>query len=250
MDDVSSSSSSNSHLHQLAIDAALHCEWNEAIHLNEEIVKQDPTNTASLNRLARALFELGKYTQAKKIYQNVLTIDPYNVIAQKYLKKVSAFKVDKDGSANHHTVVSNVIIPSMFLEEPGITKIVNLIKIAEPAKLSLLCAGALVNLNPKSRAVTVTDFDNNYLGSLPDDTAHHILKLIKGGNKYQALIKSVKSNSITILIREIFRSRRFHNQPSFLDNAKVLTYSSENITTHSDDDEVIEEIEEFEGYQT
>ncbi len=255
MDEViqttSTSSSANPHLHQLAIEAALHSNWGEAIELNEQIIEMEPTSTASLNRLARALFEIGKYSQARKIYQDVLLLDPYNIIAQKSLKKLSAFKTDKEmtGTINHNNTLA--ILPSMFLEEPGITKIVSLIKIAEPQKLSALSSGIMVNLIPKSRGITVTGMDETYLGILPDDTAFHLLKLIKGGNKYSAFVKSIKSNGVTLLIREVFRSRKFRNQPSFLDNAKVLTYSSDHLTTSQEEvDEIVEEVEEFEGFST
>jgi len=223
-----------SNLDGIAIDAALACDWNKAETINRQIIKQDPQNTACLNRLARALFELGKYQQAKKIYQSVLEIDPYNPIAQKNLKRATAFK------KNESRVVTNppqsiIITPNLFLEEAGITKVVNLLKVAEPQKLSKLYAGALVNLVTKNRGITVTDYENNYLGVLADDMAHLLLKLIKGGNKYQALIKSVKPNGLSILIREVFRSKKFRNQPSFLDSSKPLTYSSDNITLTYDD---------------
>ena len=52
---------------------------------------------------------------------------------------------------------------------------------------------------------------------LPDDTAHLLTRLIKGGNKYELFIKSVRVNALSVLIRETFRSKRFKNQPSFLD---------------------------------
>ncbi|MBI2596471.1 tetratricopeptide repeat protein [Candidatus Daviesbacteria bacterium] len=218
-------------LERLAIDAALSCQWEKALEYNKEIKKTEPENVECLNRLAKAYFELGKYLQAKKIYQEVLKLDPYNLIAQKNLKKAGAFK--KNAGAKN-IPIQVAISPSLFLEEPGITKLVSLIKVAEPQRLLTLSAGSLVNLIPKNRGISVTDGNNLYLGVLPDDTAHHLLKLIKGGNKYQALIKSVKPNGLTLLVRETFRSKKFKNQPSFLDNAKILIYSSHNIPLDPD----------------
>lgn len=228
-------------LERLAVDAALNCQWAKALEYNREIQKKDPENIECLNRLAKAYFELGQYLQAKKIYQEVLKLDPYNLIAQKNLKKVSAFKRNslvKHSPLENHTSIS----PLLFLEEPGITKVVSLIKVAEPHRLLMLSSGVLVNLIQKNRGVSVTDSGNQYLGVLPDDTAHHLLRLMRGGNKYQALIKSIKQNGLTIIIREVFRAKRFKNQPSFLDNTRIITYSSQNIpfntdelTTESDD---------------
>lgn len=223
---------STAELDRQAIDAALTCNWQTAEKLNRLQARLEPQNTECLNRLGRALLELGKYSQAKKIYQVVLEIDPYNSIAQKNLKRVQAFKKNdykNPGNGQIQALVST-ISPSFFLEESGITKAANLIKVAEPNRLSRLYPGVAVKLVTKNRGISVTDFEGNYLGVLADDTSHLLLRLIKGGNKFEALIKSVKLNGLTILIREVYRSARFRNQPSFLDSAKGMTYSSDHIT--------------------
>lgn len=234
---------STSNLHRLAINAALTSNWDQAIDYNRELIKTEPENVDCLNRLAKAYLELGKYSSAKKIYNEVLKLDPYNTIAQKNLKKVTSFKVGQNDNIKSPTQNNaKALNPSSFLEEPGKTKIVTLVKAAEPNKLVLLSAGHEVNLVTKNRGISVTDADNQYLGVLPDDTAHHLLKLIRGGNKYQALIKAFKANSLTLLIREVYRSKKFKNQASFLDSSRILTYSSDNILIGSS--EVQEELEE------
>jgi len=230
-------------LQKQAIDAALSYNWEEAVLLNKQIIKDQPEDIDCLNRLARAFFELGKLPQAKKLYQTVLKIDPYNSIAQKNLKRVNSFKgTPRDGVVSHNGT-HMAISPALFLEEPGITTVVNLIKLAEPNKLSLLYPGMMVNLTLKNRRICVTDQDSNYLGALPDDMSHLILKLLAGGNKYQALIKSVKANGLTVLIRETFRSKKFRNQPSFLTDSHSFAYSSDhiNFSTEDGDDSPVEE---------
>jgi tetratricopeptide (TPR) repeat protein len=213
-------------LSRQAIDAALSCEWEKALDLNLKIIEKDPENVDCMNRLAKAYCELGEYNQAKKIYEDVLKIDAYNTIASKNLKKVASYK--KNGTM-HNSSNAVSLSPALFLQEPGVTKMVNLIKVAEPNRLLVLSTGMMVNLVPKNRGVSVTDYANHYLGVLPDDISHHLLKLIKGGNKYQAFIKAVKSNGITIIIRETFRAKKFRNQASFLDESKTNTFSSDNI---------------------
>lgn len=215
-------------LHRQAIHAALNCEWNQALGLNKKIVKLDPENVDCLNRLAKAYLELGRYTLAKKTYEEALRLDPYNTIAQKNIKRVVSFKKNgfSNGNPNQYQVA---ISPDLFLEEPGTTKLVNLIKVAEPQKLLMLSSGQMVNLVTKNKGLYITDSNNQYLGVLPDDTGFHLRKLMLGGNKYTAVIKSIKSNGLTILIREVFRSKKFKNQASFLNDAKILTYSSDNI---------------------
>ncbi len=213
-------------LHKQAINAAITCNWQTAIDLNQKILEVESQNTEVLNRLAKAFFEMGSYSQAKKLYTQVLEIDPYNTIAQKNLKKAASLKKDGINTASQSMALS----PAMFLEEPGVTTLVNLVKIAEPQKLLKLSPGTVVNLVSKKRGVSVTDSRDVYLGAFPDDSAFHLLKLLKGGNKYTSIIKSIRPPSgLTVLIRETYRSKKFKNQASFLDESRIVAFSSENI---------------------
>jgi len=218
MDDSSCSPS----LYQKAIDAALDSRWEEALKINRKIIKLDPQNVDALNRQAKAYMELGKTNLAKKYYSQVLKVDPYNPIALKNLKIIKSFKSSGQcGRTNCHSKLS----PSLFLQEPGKDKMVSLLKVAEPQKLSLVFCGMKVEMAIKNKKITIVDSDGSYLGVLPDDISHHLLRLYKGGNRYELFIKSVRVNSVSVLIKEIFRSKRFKNQPSFLE------YSSSSATT-------------------
>ena len=115
--------------------------------------------------------------------------------------------------------------PSLFLQEPGKTKIVNLLKVAEPQKLSQAYCGMKLEIMIKNRRITLVSANGDYLGVLPDDINHHLLRLIKGGNKYNLYIKAIKVNGLSILIKEIHRSKRFKNQPSFLENSDASRIS-------------------------
>jgi len=234
-------SSLSLNLYQEAIDAALDSRWEDALKINKKIIKVDPQNIDALNRQAKAYMELGNPNLAKKYYSEVLKYDPYNPIAQKNLKIMKSFKPTKQNFVpNGHCKLS----PSLFLQEPGKTKIVNLLKVAEPQKLSKAYCGMQVKMTIKNRKITIVDSNENYLGVLPDDISHHLLRLFKGGNKYELFVKSIKVNSLSIIIKETFRSKRFKNQPSFLEYSQS---SSTNIITSLDgvngDDEV-EEVEE------
>src|SRR3989338_8472663 len=91
---------------------------------------------------------------------------------------------------------------SLFLQEPGKTKMVNLLKVAEPQKLSHAFCGMEVMMVIKNRKITIVDPSGNYLGVLPDDISHHLARLAKGGNKYELFIKSVRVNSLSVIIKE------------------------------------------------
>ena len=211
---------------QQAIEAALDARWNEAIKLNTQIIKVDPKNIDALNRQARAYLEMGKFNLAQKYYSQVLLIDAYNPIAQKNLKIIKTCKKNGKGlKPNSNNTPHIRISPSFFLHEPGKTKIVNLLKVAEPQKLSRTFSGMAVNLVVKNKRLAVLDSEGGYLGVLPDDLSHQLLRLINGGNKYLVFVKSVKVNGLAVLIREIVRSKKFKNQPTFLDTSNTPTVS-------------------------
>ncbi len=245
MDDSSLASST---LYRQAINAALESRWDEALTLNLEIIKSEPQNVDALNRLGKAYMELGNNSEAKKYYTQALEYDSYNPIASKNLKIIESCKENGQLLPHHGNGLANgqkKLSPSVFLQEPGKTKVVNLLKVAEPAKLLQAYCGMSVALIMKNRKLAVVDDQGSYLGVLPDDVSHNLLRLIKGGNKYEVLIKSIKVNGLSVMIRETFRSKRFKNQPSFLESHFESSRSADILTAldNSDDDEeeVIEE---------
>lgn len=235
-------------LHQQAIQAALTAKWEEALRLNQLIIESEPSSVDALNRLARAYFEVGDLKASKKFYESSLKIDPYNQIAAKFLKRIeSCSKKGTSGEKLRSTANGFQFSLDSFIEEPGKTKVVPLIKVAEPQRLSVLSPGEVVKLVSRSRGVVVNDMDNHYLGALPDDIGHRLLRFLRGGNKYQVLIKNVKPNGLAVLIRETFRSARFKNQPSFLDNlVGNMAYSSDHIVVTDDNDDSSEGSDEAE----
>lgn len=232
-------------LAQAAIEAALCSNWQQALKLNKKILKIEPQNVDALARLARANMELGKSNLAKKYYGEVLKYDPYNPIAIKNLKIIKSFKSNGEGNhLNGHSILS----PSLFLQEPGKTKVVNLLKVAEPQKLSHIFCGMKVALVLKNRGITIVDPSNSYLGVLPDDTAFRLIRLLKGGNKYELFIKAIKVNGLAVLIKETYRSKRFKNQASFLENSDsiVTTNLLTSIDNGQDDEEEADPADEVE----
>lgn len=207
-------------LSQLAIDAALSNQWEDALKLNRKIIKTDPRNIDALARLARVFMELGRFNLAKKYYTEVTKIDSYNPIALKNLKIIKSFKPNGCERTNGiNRLDCTKLSPSLFLQEPGKTKIVNLLRVAEPQKLSQAFCGMKLEMMIKNRRITLVSANGDYLGVLPDDINHHLLRLIKGGNKYGLYIKAIKVNGLSILIKEEHRSKRFKNQPSFIENS-------------------------------
>lgn len=186
-------------------------DWNSAIIFNRQLLEESPNDIDTLNRLAYACLSAGDVKEAKNLYQKVLTLDMKNPIALKNLKRLS----DTDFKR------SNVQLNNLFIEEPGKTKVVELINIADKKLISPLRSGEYLNMCIKRMKIFVLDSDEKYIGMLPDDIGKRLIKFINGGNKYEAYVRTVGNNRITIFIRELKRVKRYKDQPSFISTDKV-----------------------------
>ena len=200
-----------SNAHTQAIQAALSSNWEQAISYNQEILGKDPNDVEALNRLAFAHTQTGDYPTACDFYKKVLELDKYNQIAVKNLKKYD----QQDGSKVRLKSNRVAISPTLFLEEPGKTKVVTLINNAPSSVIIALGVGEEVTLVPKRFTIEVRDSENVYLGALPDDLSFHLRQLIEKGNEYQIYIKGISKNSITIFIKEIKRAKSVAHRPTF-----------------------------------
>jgi len=182
-------------LAQKAVSLALAGEWQEALKTNLEILAILPEDIDSLNRLARCYSETGDTLRAVATTQKVLKIDPVNPIAQRCLSK---WKTAKPGD-NHKASPSG----EAFLEESGRTKMITLLNPGESSLFANLNSGDELKLSAYAHKVSVIDLDGKYIGRLPDDLAARIRNLLKNGNKYQVLVKSIDEKDVTVLIREL-----------------------------------------------
>ncbi|MBI3955766.1 hypothetical protein HY339_00765 [Candidatus Gottesmanbacteria bacterium] len=203
---------------EAAITAALSHNWKDAIRINTLILKESKNDIATLNRLGFAYAQMGKRTIAKATFGRVLKLDPYNQIAHKHIKNVSSARKQPigDGPPNHVT-------PLSFLEEPGVTKLVSCVHLAPTQTLGALSPGSELILKPRNHCVEVRAAPNTYVAALPDDVSFKLIKLIASGNRYQAIVKGVAKKSLTIMLRETVRGKKFANQPSFTAQRTVLS---------------------------
>jgi tetratricopeptide (TPR) repeat protein len=193
---------------QTAITFALSGNWKEAVRVNLEIISQNPEDVDALNRLARAYWELGKVSEAEDTTQKVLKIDPVNQIAQKCAEKWKS----SEGGGVH---VSSPTSTETFLEEPGKTKLVTLLNLGDAKVFANLDPGEEVKLSSHAYKVSINSPDGKYIGRLPDDLAARLRNLIKSGNKYQVLMKSVDPKEIKVFIRETEKGPKVRDIPSF-----------------------------------
>lgn len=198
-------------LNQKAIDFALAGAWKEAIAANLTALKGDAKNVDTLNRLARAYLETGLKTKALEIYKKVLRIDKFNNIATKNIEFLKTYKVERGSTKHVHLQAAN----TMFLEEPGITKTVTLIRPGDPKILTHVRPGDSVTIAAREHSVCATTSAGQYLGRLSDDLASRVGNFIKGGNKYDAWVRSIEGQTLKVFIKEVYRAPKFATVPSF-----------------------------------
>ena len=206
-----------------AIKAMLLGNWQNATSLNKILLKEDPNDIDALNRLAYAQTILGKIKDAKSTYRKVLKLDTLNQIAMRNIKRLSegGFKKTlKNGVSNFRH------LNHAFLEETGKTKIISLVNLAQPKVIAMLAAGESLVICIKRSKIFIQDQNKQYVGVLPDDIGKRLIKLIKGGNLYDAYVKSANTHNVTIFIKEEKRASRYKDYPSFLQTiGEDLTFS-------------------------
>lgn len=214
-------------LTQTAIRSALNQNWLEAIRLNQQLLEIEENDVETLNRLAYAYLKVGNLNLAKTTYKKVLKIDKYNPIAIKNLERLGTLTKND----LHHDPTA-FPTPTVFLEEPGKTKIVNLIHPASARELCNLMTAQRAQLVVRKRAVEVRNGQNMYVGALPDDLSHRLKTLMEAGNTYEVYIKNVKKTEVSVFIREIKRGKKYAQLPSF-----SLNHQTERLTTLKDSEE-------------
>ena len=193
-----------------AIQTALEGNWQEAITINKSLIHEDPQDVDALNRLALAYTIIGKAKEAKSTYQKVLMLDPLNPIALRNLKRLKDKGLNITGGGS----TTGTCINNKFLEEPGKTKVVELVNIAQPNIVEALRTGQSLELGIKRLKIFALE-GTQYVGVLPDDISKRLIKFIKNGCKYEAYVKSANQHKVTIFIKEIKKTTRYKDQPSF-----------------------------------
>lgn len=193
-----------------AIQTALIGDWQNAIDLNQLILAEEPEDIDTLNRLAFAFLSSGNPKNAKSLYEKVLSLDMQNPIAIRNLKRLHDVNTKK----------TNIMINNLFIEEPGKTKVMDLINIADKKIITHLRSGEKLDLRIKRSRIFAYDLDNQFIGMLPDDICQRLIKFIDAGNIYEAYVRTVDSNKVSIFIRETKRVKKFKNQPSFVSGSE------------------------------
>ena len=184
-----------------AIALAMQNRWPEAVAVNRSLIDDFPGDLESYNRMGRALTELGRIDEAREAFRWVLEVSPHNTIARKNLDRLEQLGDNLPRQQQSHRRATRA-----FIGESGKTLVTSLVNAAPPSTLARLTPGDDVNLELSGRRLNVTDeASGEELGQVESKTASRIKRLMSGGNRYAATVKSVDDREVTIIVREVYK---------------------------------------------
>ena len=184
-----------------AIALAMEGRWTEAIAVNKEIIESFPNDVEAYNRLGKAYMELGEYSEAGDAYKRAIELDPYNAVAMKNLRRLSNLGEGVSGTR----VDSDKAGPEHFIEEIGKAGVVNLYHLGSPQTLARLVTGDRVYLKIDGPNLIVENGSGESLGQVDAKHGQRLIRLMKGGNKYEAAVVSSAEDNMTVIIREVYQ---------------------------------------------
>lgn len=198
-------------LTEQAIQLALESRWEEAAAVNRQLLAAVPRDLSTLNRLGKALSEIGRYTEAKQAYSDALEIDPTNNIARKNLDRLAQLN---DGDATGRPSQER-IDPRLFIEETGKTAFTNLVDLARRDVLARLTAGDQVYFEREGSILYVRNGGGDRIGRVEPVLANRLIKFMEGNNTYAAGITDLHDREVRIIIRETFQHPSMFGRVSF-----------------------------------
>ncbi|MBI4312177.1 MAG: tetratricopeptide repeat protein [Chloroflexi bacterium] len=183
-----------------AIALAMENRWEEAAAVNRAILDMFPDDVEAYNRLGKAHLESGNYDEALVAFRKTLELSPSNAIARKNLDRLGVLRREQQQPKRAQKVK-----PEQFLEESGKTGTAVLEQTAEREVIAKLTPGDALTLRPNGRRLEVFDADGEPLGIVPSRMASRLLRLAKGGNRYEAAVTHVQGSEVTILVRETYQ---------------------------------------------
>lgn len=232
-------------LEQQAIDSAINLQWDEAIGLNKQILKNDKDNVDACLRLGFAYLQLKDISEAQKYYTKSLKLRPKNQVAMENLERLEIMEL-KDHPSHKKNKLNTAINPSMFLEVPGKTKTVSLVNLGQKKHLAAVSVGQEMELKQKKRKVEVRTKNGDYLGCLPDDLSKRLLFFLKAKSEYRANVQEASLTRLVLFIQEESKGKKVMQYTSFPANIQTNLDQMENAEDGTDGEEAAE-VDELES---
>lgn len=222
--------------------------WEDAVQVNNAILALFPNDVDALNRLGKALSELGQFAEARDAYRRALEIDPANTIAKRNLDRLASVAESparREGAKR--------VDPQLFIEEMGRTGVTTIQNIP-PELIGRLSAGDPLNLVVRDNALVVESLEGEVLGTVEPKMGLRLQRLMEGGNRYTAAITSIFDSSCKVIIKETYQHPSQVGKPSFPPAASgeaIRPYTKESLLRYDldDEEESSEEGEEAEDWE-
>jgi len=204
-----------------AIDLALQGKWEEAEAINRDIIEKFPSDVEAYNRLGRALTELRDFDGAKEAYLKALELAPENAIAKKNLARLTSLSESMatlrstPQKASTSKAQARRVALDLFITEIGKAGVVNLHNVASVDVLAKMGFGDQVHLKARKQHLIVTNEDGKHLGEVEPRQGLRLIKLMRGGNRYDAAILNVEGDKVQVLIKEVYQHPSQVGHPSF-----------------------------------
>ena len=194
-----------------AVNLAMEQRWEEAASVNRGILELFPDDVEAFNRLGKALSELGRYSEARKAFQRAVKLCPSNSIARKNLSRIGLLREDSPPAPSRQGVP-----PHFFIAETGKTGVTCLVDQAPKEVLAKMAAGEPVYLEPREHKLLVKNSLGEELGTVEPKLGLRLLRLMRGGNRYEAATTSLNDRGIQVIIKEIYQHPSQMGRLSFL----------------------------------
>jgi tetratricopeptide (TPR) repeat protein len=204
-----------------AIDLALQGKWEEAEAINRDIIEKFPADAEAYNRLGRALTELEDFDGAKEAYFRALELVPENAIARKNLARLTSLtgsmvtlSGDPQKASPSRTQARRFAL-GLFITEMGKAGVVDLCNVASGEVLAKMGVGDQVYLEVRGRRLIVESEGEEYLGEVDPRQGLRLIKLMQGGNRYDAAILNIEEDKVQVVIKEVYQHPSQVGHPSF-----------------------------------
>ena len=198
-----------------AIALALEGHWGKAIEVNRRTLQIFPEDVDAMNRLGKAYLEMGQYSAARTAFESAARIAPHNTIAKKNLDRLAHLQDSAPAQ-----VQGKVVTPYLFIEESGKSGVTVLHNSAPRQVLGKMAAGDAVKLVSQANVLVVENNHGDCVGQVEPKLGMRLMRLMKGGNRYDAAIVNISRQQISIIISETHRHPDLGNVYSFPTKSK------------------------------
>ena len=174
--------------------------WSDAVEANETILDDFPDDLETYNRLGKALTEVGRIRDAKAAFGRSLELSPHNPIARKNLNRLQQLDDTEPVDMIHGCAVGDT-----FIEEIGKTTVTALVSLAKPKVLLKEAPGRQVQMQLEGGVLKAIGPEGAVLGQIEPRLTVRLVRLMKGGNRYEAAIRSVGEEALMLIVREVYK---------------------------------------------